>query len=125
MKRKHRREQVSDMERYGGDLIRSEIMQKAFEQTHHRRSTVGEHTFRVARASVKIGHVLQKLHIPVDMSAVVVGSLCHDLGIIGRNEKYASDIECYRKHPDDSVTVAKELVDDLPEKTEEIIQRHM
>ncbi len=116
---------ISDMERYGGDVLHSGIMQQAFRQTHHRHSTVGIHTLRVTRASIRIGHALEKLHIPVDIPAVVTGSLCHDLGIIGRDEKYASDRECLRKHPGDSVTVAKELIDDLPEKTEAIIERHM
>lgn len=126
MKQKNRIKKVNnDLEYYGNDVLHSEIMQKAFAQKHHLHSTVGEHTVRVARASVKISHVLQKLHIPVDMPAVVVGSLCHDLGMIGRDEKYSSNMESYRKHPADSVTVAKELVEDLPEKTEEIIQRHM
>lgn len=126
MSRKLRGKQVkNELERYGGEVLRSEIMQKAFEQRHHIYSTVGEHTFRVARASVKIGHALQKLHVPVDMPSVVVGSLCHDLGMIGRSEKYSSNKECYRNHPADSVKIAKELVGDLPEKTEEIIQRHM
>ena len=116
---------ISEMERYGGDVLHSGIMQEAFEQTHHRHSTVGIHTLRVTRASIRIGHVLEKLHIPVDIPAVITGSLCHDLGIIGRNGKYASNRECFRKHASDSVTVAKELLDDLSEKTEAIIERHM
>ena len=113
------------VERYGGDLLRSEVMRKAFQQRHHLRSTLGDHTIRVTRASVRIGQALQKLHVPVDMQAVVVGALCHDLGMVGRREKYGNNRECYRKHPKDSADLAKELVPDLPEKTEEIIRRHM
>jgi len=126
MKQKVRRKKVNkDIELYGSEVLHSEIMQKAFEQKHHLHSTVGEHTMRVARTSVNISHLLQKLHIRIEMPAVVIGSLCHDLGMIGRNEKYSSDKECYRKHPADSVKAARELVDDLPEKTEDIIRRHM
>lgn len=126
MKRSEHRKQIDrDLERYGSSVLSSEIMKEAFQQTHHRRSTVGEHTFRVARTSLEISRFLQKLHIRVDIPSVVIGSLCHDLGIVGRNEKYASNRECYRKHAEDSVTVAKELLEDLPGKTEEIIQRHM
>ncbi len=121
-----RRERVDDdIERYGGDLLRSEVMRKAFAQKHHLRSTVGDHTLRVTRTGVNISHVLQKLHIPVDVRSVVVGSLCHDLGIIGRHQKYTTVRECYRRHPDDSAEVARELLPDLPEKTEKIIRRHM
>ena len=115
----------NDIDRYGSGILGSEAMRKAFEQKHHLRSTVGEHSCRVARTGVKICHILEKLNIPVDVEAVVVGSLCHDLGIVGRDEKYSSVMECYRNHPEDSVVIARELVGDLPEKTEEIIRRHM
>ena len=114
-----------DLERYGKAVLRSDIMRKAFKQRHHLRSTVGDHTMRVARASVRLGRTLEKLHVRVNMRAVVIGSLCHDLGIIGRKEKYSSVMECYKKHPSDSVEVAKELLDELPEKIEDIIQSHM
>ena len=105
-----------EIERYGSDVLHSELMQQAFRQKHHLRSTVGEHTLRVARTSIKIGRTLQKLHVRVDIPAVVIGSLCHDLGIVGRDEKYSSDKECYKKHSADSVTIARDLLDDLPEK---------
>ena len=111
--------------RYGEEILRSDIMEQAFRQTHHRRCTVGDHTLRVARTSVRISHVLQRLHIRVDLQAVVIGSLCHDLGIIGRADKYSSVLECYRNHPADSVETARELLGDLPEGTAEIIRRHM
>ena len=116
---------VNDIERYGSEVIDSEEMQHAFEQRHHRWTTVGEHTLRVSVTSVMICYALKKLHIKTNVPAVVVASLCHDLGMIGRREKYASGKECSREHPKDSVTVAKELVSDMPEKTEDIIERHM
>ena len=115
----------NDLELYGGDVIGSKEMQQAFEQTHHRWSTVGEHTLRVAVSSVMICYVLKKLHIKVSIPAVVVASLCHDLGILGRYEKFSSEKECSREHPKDSVAVARELVGEMPEKTEDIIERHM
>ena len=55
----------------------------------------------------------------------MIGSLCHDLGILGRNEKFSSEKECSIEHPKESVAVARELIDVLPEKTEDIIERHM
>ncbi len=114
-----------DLEKYGSRILDSDEMQQAFYQTHHTRSTVGEHTRRVAEKSLKICYALEKLHIRTDIPAVVAGSLCHDLGILGREEKYESDQECYRQHPADSIEVARKLVDDLPEKTQDIIERHM
>ena len=121
-----RKERIqNDLQKYGGEVLASDEMQEAFQQTHHKWSTVGEHTIRVAATSVLICYALKKLKINVNVPAVVVGSLCHDLGILGRNEKYASSKECSREHPKESLEVAREIVDEMPEKAEDIIERHM
>ena len=121
-----RRDRIqNDLQKYGGEVLDSEEMKEAFQQTHHKRSTVGEHTVRVAATSVLICYVLRKMKINVNLPAVVVGSLCHDLGILGRNEKYSSAKECSREHPRESLEVAREIVDEMPEKAEDIIERHM
>ena len=121
-----RRDRIqNDLQKYGGEVLDSEEMKAAFQQTHHKWSTVGEHTVRVAATSVLICYVLRKMKINVNLPAVVVGSLCHDLGILGRNEKYASAKECSREHPRESLEVAREIVDEMPEKAEDIIERHM
>ena len=114
-----------DIERYGADVLDSEELQQAFQQTHHTWSTVGEHTLRVAAASLIICYALRKIHVRTDISAVVKGALCHDLGILGRDEKYSSRKECSRQHPADSVSVARKLMEDLPVKSADIIERHM
>ena len=89
-------------------ILDSEEMRQAFRQKHHTLSTVGEHTMRVAMTSLAICGALKKLHIRTDTQAVVTGSLSHDLGILGRNEKYSSSRECSRQHPADSVEVAED-----------------
>ena len=120
------RDQIDrDIRRYGGEILESSELKKAYLQKHHNWSTVGEHSLRVAAASLAICYALRKVHIPTDTSAVVRGSLCHDLGILGRWEKYSSKKETSRKHPADSVEVARALLGDLPEKTSDIIDRHM
>ena len=125
-KRENRKDRIKgDLMRYGSDVLKSEEMKQAFEQTHHQWSTVGEHTFRVAFSSVMICYALRKLNIKVSIPAVVVGALCHDLGILGRSEKFSSAKECSREHPKESVEVAREIVSDMPEGTEDIIERHM
>ena len=125
-KRENRKDRIKDdLMLYGNDVLESEEMKQAFQQTHHQWSTVGEHTFRVAFSSVMICYALRKLNIKVSIPAVVIGALCHDLGILGRNEKFSSAKECSIEHPKESVEVARELVNDLPEKTEDIIERHM
>ena len=125
-KREDRKERIrTDIERYGDEVHNSEEMKEAFSQTHHQWSTVGEHTLRVAFASLMLSYALKKMDVKVNIPAVVVGALCHDLGILGRKEKFISAKEMSREHPKESVTVARELVSEMPEKTEDIIERHM
>lgn len=125
-KRENRKDRIrDDIELYGGDVLQSDEMKQAFEQTHHRWATVAEHTFRVASSSLMITYALRKMKINVSIPAVVVGALCHDLGILGRTEKFSSGKEMSREHPKESVTVARDIVGELPEKTENIIERHM
>ena len=125
-KRENRSDRIKDdLMLYGNDVLKSEEMKQAFQQTHHQWSTVGEHTFRVAFSSVMICYALRKLNIKVSIPAVVIGALCHDLGILGRNEKFSSARECSIEHPKESVEVARGLVSDMPDKTEDIIERHM
>ena len=114
-----------DLELYGREILNSEEMRRAFAQKHHTLSTVGAHTMRVAATSLAICYMLKKLHIQTDIPAVVTGSLCHDLGILGRNEKFGSAKECSRQHPVDSVELAQKLTGELSEKTADIIERHM
>ncbi len=125
-KREDRKDRIrGDLMRYGDDVLKSDEMKQAFQQTHHQWSTVGEHTFRVAFSSVMICYALRKLNIKVSIPAVVIGALCHDLGILGRSEKFSSAKECSREHPKDSVEVARGIVSEMPEGTEDIIERHM
>ena len=121
MKRRYK----NDIEHYGGEILQSQELHRAYSQTHHTWSTVGEHTLRVAAASLAICYALKKLHIKTDIPAVVTGSLCHDLGILGRGGKFHSSKECSRQHPVDSVEVASRLTGELSEKEEAIITRHM
>ena len=125
-KRNNRKERIkNDIDSFGGDILSSDELKEAYDQTHHMWSTVGEHTLRVTASSVMICYALRKLGIKANIPADVIGSLCHDLGILKRDEKYESKKECYREHPADSVKVAKELVPDLTEHSADIIERHM
>ena len=126
IRKQSRREAMhEDLMLYGGKILNSEEMQRAFAQKHHTLSSVGAHTMRVAMTSLAICYALKKLHIKTDISSVVTGSLCHDLGILGRNEKYHSSGECSRQHPLDSVEIANKLTGGLSDKEADIIARHM
>ena len=121
-----RKEKIkADIELYGHEVLESEEMKQAYDQTHHIWSTLGEHTLRVTATSVLICYVLRKLHVNVSVPAVVVGALCHDLGMLDRAKKFASDKEARREHPEESVKVAREIVEDMPEVAEDIIENHM
>lgn len=125
-KRANRKERIhKDIERYGSEILNSEELKAAYEQTHHLWSTVGEHTLRVTVSSVMACYALQKLHIKANIPAVVIGALCHDLGILGRDEKFSSAKELSHEHPVESVRIARELVPELTEKSADIIERHM
>ncbi len=113
------------LRKYADEILESPEFVCAMNQRHHRRSSVGMHTMRVTSASIWACYLLKKIHIDTDCESVVKGALCHDLGILGREEKYESDKECYREHPLDSVRVAKQLVPDLSETSVEIIRTHM
>ena len=126
IRKQSRREAMhEDLMLYGGKILNSEEMQRAFTQKHHTLSSVGAHTMRVSMTSLAICYALKKLHIKTDISSVVTGSLCHDLGILGRNEKYHSSGECSRQHPLDSVEIANKLTGGLSDKEADIIARHM
>ena len=125
-KRDNRKSRIQkDINRYGKKILESDEMKEAYEQTHHQWATVGEHTLRVTATSVLICYALKKLNIKANVPAVVIGSLCHDLGILGRDRKYSSSRECSKEHPVDSVKVARDLVPDLSDKSADIIERHM
>jgi uncharacterized protein len=125
-KRSDRKRRIGkDIDRYGKDVLASDELKQAFEQTHHTWSTVGEHTLRVAASSVMISYALRKLNIKVNIPAVIIGALCHDLGILGRDTKFENNKECSREHPGESVKVARELIPDLTEHSADIIERHM
>ena len=113
------------LHRYGDRILERPEFEQAMQQTHHKRTTVGKHTLNVAAAAIGICIVLDKVHIKVKEEDVVEGALLHDLGILGRHEKYKDNHECLRRHAEDSVKTAREILPELSENTEGIIRSHM
>ena len=69
IRKQSRREAMhEDLMLYGGKILNSEEMQRAFTQKHHTLSSVGAHTMRVAMTSLAICYALKKLHIKTDIS---------------------------------------------------------
>lgn len=113
--------------KYGNDILQSEEFQKAFGQTHHKCMTVAEHSLGVAVVSLRISQFLYRLHIPVKDRTLIIAALCHDLGILGRTEKYRNNFECYGRHPLDSLPIIREIIgeEEYDEIIEDSVRRHM
>lgn len=112
---------------YGNDILQSAEFQSAFGQTHHRCMTVAEHSLGVAVICLYMCVILQRLHISVQIRSLTVAALCHDLGIMGRSEKYHSNLECYGRHPEDSLDVIRSMIDkeEYNDIIEDSVRRHM
>ena len=109
----------------GKKVLNSAEFKQAQEQVHHHHTTVGVHSLHVAETSLRLHYLLQKAGLQTDEKALVIGALCHDLGMLDRDAKFANNRECCRKHPQDSAEIAEHLVGDLDPKTADIIRRHM
>lgn len=111
--------------KYGEGIINSDIFQSGYHQKHHLIMTVSDHSMDVTIMSLKISRFLKHFGVTVDEKDLVEGALCHDLGILGRYEKFKNSRQCCRMHPVLSVDEAKKLIPDIDQKTEQIIRRHM
>lgn len=117
---------LDDLEsRTGRKIYCSDYFTTALSQTHHNQTTVAVHTLGVAVTSLRIYYILKALGFTLDKESLLKSSLCHDLGIVGRNEKFENNRECLKQHPVDSVIAAREIFPDLDERTEDAIRHHM
>ncbi len=110
---------------YGSEVLSSPEFGRAMTQKHHHVTTVGDHSLGVAYVSVKICRFLNAMHIKTDTESMVRGALCHDLGIVGRHEKFSNNLVCWQKHPKESGEVATWLLGDLNRREKDIICHHM
>ena len=70
-------------------------------------------------------NVISKTGIHIDERKVVRISLLHDLGMLGRDERYKNNFECGRMHPKNSAITARKLWADIDPKSEKAIRSHM
>ena len=113
------------IEYYGRDILSSKQYKRAFAEKHHFNSSVGEHSISVAKETIKICGFLSRHGIKVDERKAVRAALLHDLGMLGRRNKFSSQYETSRRHPIDSLAVAKEFEPDLDDVMTQAIARHM
>ncbi len=114
-----------DIYTYGKPILESEEFIAAFSQTHHIVLTVGEHLLHVTLYSLHLSYAFLERGYKVNLRDVVRAGLCHDLGILGRYEKFSNNAVCCFNHPLDSVVIARKLLPDLSKKTAIAIARHM
>ncbi len=115
----------NSMYEIGGRIMESEEFQSSYSETHHKASSVGVHSEAVACECLRLCRILKFFRMDVDEKAAVEAALCHDLGMLGRNEKYISDKECHRLHPQESLEVARKLIPDMSPEVEDAIVNHM
>ena len=111
---------------YGDKALHSEEFKEGRKQIHHRYTTVANHTLYVTDTAIRFGRWAKKFpFLRIDEKVLIQASLCHDLGIIGRDKKFHSGLECYKCHSKESVLVAQRLYPDMDEKTLDAIACHM
>lgn len=110
--------------KHGSNILCSDTFKETFDQTHHYKTTVGDHILGVTVEAVKV--CLR--HNQTDdqtLGNVVTSCLCHDLGIVGRDEKYNNNFETLIWHPKHSAEVYKELTGEEDERVLDAIHSHM
>jgi HD superfamily phosphodiesterase len=125
-KRNTKRKEILKLIRdYGSDVLKSDCFLSSKDQKQHFRSSLERHTERVAVNTLKICRIFKKLGIKADEKMAVRAALCHDLGLEGRKKRYSSSYESLRRHPAESVKIAKKIYPEMNEKMEQAILRHM
>ena len=115
----------NEVRRLGENIIRTEEFMRAYDETHHKATSVAKHSEDVACTSIRISRFLEKFGVDIDHETVVNAALCHDLGMLDRDNKFDDDKVCHREHPMHSVDVAKSLIDDYNDTVHDAIVNHM
>ena len=114
-----------DIVKYGKEILLSDIFRKTAVQRHHVQSTVMEHTMNVCIIAVKLCRDQMRKGVLLNEKDLVQAALCHDLGMVGRENKYKNALETCKRHPIDSAEIAKDIVPDLSPNAEQMILSHM
>ncbi|MGN0362990.1 MAG: HD domain-containing protein [Bilifractor sp.] len=118
-------ENIDNIEKYGRPVLSSLKFREALSQCHHHSSTVGMHSLNVTFIALGICNLMQMLHLHVDTKALVVGCLCHDLGILDRS-RFASGPAMCKMHPVESADLSVFFADaDSRATVYDICRHHM
>jgi len=110
------------VEKYGSRILENETYRRIAQQKHHLRSTVGNHSLRVAGISVALN---RGLRMGMDEQLLVEAALLHDMGMDGRYEP-GGKADLSHVHPVDSLGIAEEILGEtLNPLVEDAILYHM
>lgn len=116
---------AQEVQRRGSTVLRSEVFGRAQRERHHWTS-VGAHSLGVASDALRIAGFLERLGLRPDRDVLVLCALCHDLGIINREQKYGSSAaRCCREHPKDSLRAFEQYVHPASPAERDCILHHM
>lgn len=96
----------------------------ATSQTHHKRTTLDQHILDVIVESLRICKLF-KIKDEQTISNILEASLYHDVGIIGRYEKFSNNLECNNKHPLNSVKIYTKIYGNNNKRVINAIKSHM
>lgn len=110
---------------YGKDILESEYFSGAKQQVHHLKSNVASHSVNTAIVCIVLYRVLTVFHIKLNLSMLIITALAHDLGMIGRDQRFSSNMEAYREHPRYSAQILQEIRPDIDKESCDAIASHM
>lgn len=125
MKRKREGKMSDRIKLHGSDILDSDEFKRAYEQVHHHKTSVGAHSVLTAEMGLKITDALKKRGIEVDERKVVRTALLHDIGMLGRKERYKNNFECGYMHPKNSADAAQKIWKDIDQECVKAIRSHM
>lgn len=106
---------------YGHRIIFSKQFKEAYLQKHHVNYTVADHMLDVAIVTADKylkGKGLNK-------EVLIEAALSHDLGIVGRYERYSSQYQTLKDHPANTVRVLRQQMQISDEELEKAVRSHM
>lgn len=116
---------LKEVKYLGQEILVSEEFQLALTQEHHYTSTVFRHSVIVALISLSIYYFLSRFGFNINKKELVIAALAHDIGILGRTEKYSNRLVCTYKHPRESEVILRKIVPNLSESAYKAVKWHM
>ena len=110
----------------GSRILFTKEFKKAYDQVHHLTETVADHMIDVAIVIIdRTFHDTAESTEAVDRRVLIEAALTHDLGILGRHEKYSGQIQTLLSHPKDTIRVLRDEMHIHDPQIEDAILTHM